>query len=192
MFTLFDLLAIGTVTVCLLIGTSRGLIDELFNFFGWIVSLILARTLASPVADAVLPTMQPRQMAVVCSFVIVFIGARLLQHFVRFALHSAISKAKLTNVNRMLGGLLGILKGILFVCLAVFICSFSNLPYSDDWRNAHTSEFFENMVKSATPMLPEVFADQVHFPARGLNGNSEPPPRKHRRQRPPEVEKLQP
>ncbi|RRD91499.1 CvpA family protein [Conchiformibius steedae] len=191
MFTLFDLLAVGTITVCLLIGTSRGLIDELFNFFGWIVSLILARMLASPVADAVLPTMQPRQMAVVCSFVIVFVGARLLQHFVRFALHSAISKAKLTNVNRMLGGLLGILKGILFVCLAVFVCSFSNLPYSDDWRDAHTSEFFENLVKGATPMLPEVFADQVHFPARDVNGSSEPPPRKPRR-RPPEVEKLQP
>lgn len=189
MFTLFDMLAVGTIVVCLMISTSRGLVSELFDFFGWIVSLLVARMSAATVADSILTMMQPRQMAVMCAFVLVFITVRLFQHFLRFALNSAISKAKLTNINRMLGGVLGTLKGTLFVCLAVLMCSFSKLPQSDDWQNAATSEFFENLVKAGVPVLPDVFADQVHFPARELPDLPDPAPRSRRA---PPVDKLTP
>lgn len=195
MFTVFDLFAVGTILVSMLISTSHGMVAELFDFFGWIISLILARALSSPIADNIMPNMQPRQMAIVCAFVLVFVATRLFQRLLRFALDSAINKAKLTHLNRLLGGILGIMKGVLFVGLAVFFCSFSSLPYSDDWQSAATSRFFEGVVKSATPLLPEAFADQVHFPARDAYNDYEdiePIKKERRRYQKPPVERLTP
>ena len=192
MFTTFDLLALGTVLGCTAISAMRGMISELFDFGGWIVSLILARTFATPAAAVVFPAMQPRAMAVVCSFVLIFILTRLLQHFLRFAFNSAIRNSKLTTgVNRIMGGILGSLKGILFVSIAVFALSFSSLPRSLEWQQAVTAPFFETLVKAAVPYLPEIFADQVHFPREPLEPDE---PKKKRRRPPalPPVEQLSP
>lgn len=190
MFTVFDLFSLGTILLCMVISATRGMVSELFDFGGWIISLILARMLATSVAASVFPSMQPRAMAVVCSFVLVFVVARLLQSLLRFALNSAINKAKLTSLNRMMGGLLGTLKGILFVGIAVFACSFSNLPRTPEWQDAATAEFFETLVKASAPYLPEILADQVHFPQRGLSDDL--PEQRRRKRNSGEVERLVP
>lgn len=165
-FTTFDLLALGTVIACIVVSTMRGMISELFHFCGWIISLLMARLLSAPTATIVFPAMQPRALAVMCSFVLVFMITRILQQALLIILNSAISKAKLTSVNRIMGGILGALKGILFVSIGVFACSFSSLPQEDGWRNAASAPFFESIVNGAIPYLPEIFANQVHFPQR--------------------------
>lgn len=139
-FTTFDIAALLTVLVCLSISAMRGLMGEVVSFVGWIVALILARALAVPVSDVVFTSMNPRPMAVMCAFVLVYIGA----HWHRAAAPSfgfGGEKVKLSGVNRMLGGILGTIKGVLVVGLVVLACSFSNLPQDPEWRNAATAPF---------------------------------------------------
>lgn len=189
-FTTFDLFALGIVIACIVVSTMRGMVSELFHFCGWIISLLMARLLSSPIANVVFPAMQPRALAVMCSFVFVFMIARILQQALLIILNSAINKAKLTSVNRIMGGILGLLKGILFVSIGVFACSFSTLPQEDGWRNAASAPFFESIVNGAIPYLPEIFANQVHFPERNnLDSNSE---EHHSMRHKPSVERLTP
>ena len=125
-FTTFDIAALLTVLVCLSISAMRGLMGEVVSFAGWIVALILARALAVPVSDIVFTSMNPRPMAVVCAFMLVYIVARIAIALLHQVLDLVVKKVKLSGVNRMLGGILGTIKGVLVVGLVVLACSFSN------------------------------------------------------------------
>lgn len=172
-FTTFDLLALGMILTCIVMSAMRGLASELISFGGWLVSLIFARALCVSVGDSLLPNMQPRELATVCAFVLVFIVMQLLMHFLRYTLNRFINFAKLTYLNRALGALVGGLKGLFLVSLAVLVCSFSTIPQKEYWQNAKTSLFFENMAKFAIPYLPSFLGEQVVFPERaGVEGTS--------------------
>lgn len=164
--TTFDLLALGLIAVCVAASAMRGLVGELWNFAGYILSLVLARVLAVPVSETVFPLMSPRPLAVVCAFVLVFVAARVAQHFLHYVFDHIIKTVKLSMVNRILGGCLGALKGVLFVSIIVLACSFSDMPKSPEWRNALTAPFFEQIAALGVPYLPDFLAEQVYFPSR--------------------------
>lgn len=166
-FTTFDIAALLTVLVCLSISAMRGLMGEVVSFVGWIVALILARALAVPVSDVVFTSMNPRPMAVVCAFVLVYIGARIGIVLLHQVLDLVVKKVKLSGINRMLGGILGTIKGVLVVGLVVLACSFSNLPQDPEWRNAATAPFFEHIALMEKDYLPDFLADQVQLPTKG-------------------------
>lgn len=184
-FTTFDIAALLTVLVCLSISAMRGLMGEVVSFVGWIVALILARALAVPVSDVVFTSMNPRPMAVVCAFVLVYIIARIAIVLLHQVLDLVVKKVKLSGVNRMLGGILGTIKGVLVVGLVVLACSFSNLPQDPEWRNAVTAPFFEHIALMEKDYLPDFLANQVQLPSKGnmqaaleAAGASEPAPAK--------------
>lgn len=166
-FTTFDIAALLTVLVCLTISAMRGLMGEVVSFAGWIVALILARALAVPVSDIVFTSMNPRPMAVVCAFVLVYIVARIGIVLLHQVLDLVVKKVKLSGVNRMLGGILGTIKGVLVVGLVVLACSFSNLPQDLEWRNAATAPFFEHIALMEKDYLPDFLANQVQLPSKG-------------------------
>ena len=166
-FTTFDIAALLTVLVCLAISAMRGLMGEVVSFVGWIVALILARALAVPVSDVVFTSMNPRPMAVVCAFVLVYIAARIGIVLLHQVLDLVVKKVKLSGVNRMLGGILGTIKGVLVVGLVVLACSFSNLPQDPEWRNAATAPFFEHIALMEKDYLPDFLANQVQLPSKG-------------------------
>lgn len=168
-FNTFDVAVSMVMLSCILLSTSRGMIDELFDFFGWIFALLLARISASSVASIAFPAMQPESMGVLCAFVLVFITTRIMLHLVNYALHYFIKTTKLSSINRLLGGVLGALKGILFITLGVFVCAFSNLPKSTEWRTAKTSRFFERNVEILASYMPAFLGAQIQFPSRDVN-----------------------
>lgn len=174
-FTLFDMLALGTIVASIAISAMRGLIAELIAFGGWLVALIFARALCVSVADSAFPNMQPREMAVVFSFVLVFVVMRILLHLLDYVLEYFIKFGKLTYLNRALGGIVGLLKGLLFVSLSVLICAFTSLPYKENWQTAKTSRFFERMAGLFVPSLPQFLGEQVVFPPRVGDANYVPP-----------------
>ncbi|XXQ68492.1 CvpA family protein [Neisseriaceae bacterium B1] len=166
MLTTFDFLAIGTVFACLILSAMRGLVRELLDFFGWIGALIMARMFAVSAADTFLPTMTPRELAVVCGFVLVYVVVRIALVLVNHVLDFTLTKTKLTSVNRVLGALVGGVKGVFFVAIAVLVCSFSSLPESDDWKNAVSAPFFEQLASYGIDYLPDFLQDQVVLPSR--------------------------
>lgn len=170
----FDVIVGIIILSCILLSTSRGMIDELFDFFGWIIALLLAKLSANSVAIVVFPSMQPASMGILCGFVLVFIITRIILQLINYALHYFIKTTKLSSINRLMGGLLGAFKGILFVTLGVLVCAFSQLPKSQEWQTAKTSRFFERNVEILASYMPLFLGKQIQFPSRAsdLNLNS--------------------
>ncbi len=161
--TAFDWAALGVIAASMILSAMRGLVGEIVAFTGWIVALLVARVFAVGVADGLLPQMQPRSLAVVCGFVSVYVVARITLALLSRLLEGVLKTAHLSGVNRFLGALLGAIKGVLVMAIAVFLLSFSELPKTQAWRDALSAPFFEQLVLAAKQYLPSFIAEQTAF-----------------------------
>ena len=83
-----------------------------------------------------------------------FFGAWLVQRLLLALTTSALSAAGLGGVNRALGAMFGAVKGILLVTLVVMVCSLTDLPKTEGWRQSFSIPYFEYLAQSAVPYLP--------------------------------------
>ena len=161
---IFDIVALGIIVVCILISMMRGGIAEVASLVIWVVAFLVAKMFAAPFAAVALTSVQPPQFAVAVGFILLFVAAWLVQHFLRSLLTSAVSAIGLGGVNRLLGAVFGAAKGVLIITLAVLVCSFTDLPQTPDWRQAFSAVYCEALAQLAVPYLPPVVADQVQYP----------------------------
>lgn len=163
--TLFDWLAAGIIAACVLTSMWRGFVSELLNLSGWFIAFICARLFAEAFADVAFASMQPRAMAYVCGFIAVFLLTRLAIHFLRTLLNIIIDSTALSGINRIFGALLGGIKGVLFVTLAVLAASLTDLPQHPEWQHAVSAPYFQQLADLALPYLPETFHhSHPHYP----------------------------
>lgn len=168
-FTLFDILTLGSIVACVAMSAMRGIMAEVIAFGGWLISIIVARALCYSVAEGMFPNLQPYEMAVIISFVLIFVCMRIMLYMLNYALDYFIKVANLTYLNRFFGGVVGLFKGLLIVSLTVLACSFTSLPEKESWQTAKTSRFFEHTAQLLAPSLPDFLKQQVSFPPRMEN-----------------------
>ncbi|UOO83154.1 CvpA family protein [Uruburuella testudinis] len=161
---IFDMIAFGVIAICIIISMIRGVITEVTSLLIWVVAFIVAKMFAVPFADFALTSVQPHAFAVVLGFILLFVAAWVVQHFLRSLLTAAVSAVGLGSINRVLGGVFGAVKGVLVVTLAVLVCSFTDLPQSPDWQQSVSAVYFEMLARLAVPYLPPVIAEQVQYP----------------------------
>lgn len=161
--TLFDLLALGFISISAIVSMMRGMVAEVVSMIGWLLALVVAKVMAVPFAQSVLTGIQPAPLAVVVAFVLLFVVVWVVLYFVRSLLSGMVSAMGLGGVNRVLGGVLGAIKGVVLVTLAVLVCAFTDLPKTPQWQQAQTAFVFEALAQLTVPYLPPFVAEQVHY-----------------------------
>lgn len=174
--TTFDFAAFGVIFACIVISALRGLMGEVIAFSGWLIALFSARAFAEEVSQSVFASMHPREMAVVSAFALIYISVRVVLALFSQLVGAVIKKDRLSSVNRLLGGLLGAVKGFVIVSIAVLLCAFSDLPDSPDWQESFSASFFESSALWCKPYLPEFLAKQVAFKHEGFMLDGDMPP----------------
>jgi len=79
------------------------------------------------------------------------------------ALSAIFKKAGLGWLNRFLGALFGVARGLLIVCVIVFLAGLTDIPKDSRWRNAMFSAPIEALVLSLLPWVPESIAKHVKY-----------------------------
>jgi membrane protein required for colicin V production len=74
-----------------------------------------------------------------------------------------IKKIGLNWLNRGLGALFGFVRGLLIVCVLVFLAGLTSLPKDARWTNAMFSAPLEVLVKSMLPWLPQAVTKHVSY-----------------------------
>lgn len=130
----FTILAIATGSF--LLGLIRGMVREIFSLAGWVVSFILARQFGATVSHWLPESLSgPVARLVVASVLLFFlgmVGMALLGHL----LSSAVEKIGIEGVNRVMGGLFGLLRAYLLLVLVLILAGFTPLVTSPDWHSA--------------------------------------------------------
>lgn len=161
--TLFDYAVIIILVASVVISLMRGLVSEILSLASWVVAFVVANAYGAQLAT-MLPAAVPGEVVrTIVGFIALFIGVRIVMGLVSVAISALVSAAGLGLVDRGLGALFGVARGIVFVFAAVIVCGMTSLPQQAFWKEALLSPMAESGVRLVKPMLPVSLAQHVHF-----------------------------
>lgn len=159
----FDYSVLLIIGISIVVSMMRGAVREVLAIVGWVAAIYAAKTYATqlvPLLPADIPT---EQLRILAAYVIVFLGVLLVSSLLTIALSSLIKKIGLNWFNRFLGGFFGLVRGLLIVCVLVFLAGLTSFPKDARWTNAMFSAPLEALVKSALPWVPQTVSKHVKY-----------------------------
>jgi membrane protein required for colicin V production len=162
--TTFDYAVIAVVALSALRGLWRGFLAEVFGLIGWIAAFIIAIRFAPAVAVYV-PSNWPGGALtqwLIAMFAIVAVVMIVVAVF-SIVFERLSAATGLRGVDRSLGMLFGLVRGVMLVLVLVALAGLTELPRQKFWRDALLRPYAEQGVRELKPLLPEALAGYVRF-----------------------------
>jgi membrane protein required for colicin V production len=166
--TSFDWVVLCIVGLSTLFAFLRGVIRELIALIAWILGIVGAVAL-TPTLGATLPdvTGQPAVRYIV-AFAVIVIAALLLGALIAWPLSKAVRAAGLGFVDRFLGSLFGLARGVALMLAFVLVAGLTPLPRTDWWQNAILVPPLVAAVFALRPHLPVELANRLDYSPGGV------------------------
>jgi len=129
--TIADIVILLVIFISLLLGFWRGFVKEAFSLASWVAAVLVAGFFSAPLADlmtGVLANATARRLlASVLLFVLVMFTGALLGNI----MSSLTAKIGLRSVDRALGSVFGLFRGLIIVLLVLFLTR--PFQFSESW-----------------------------------------------------------
>lgn len=153
--TAFDYVVIAIIVLSALRGAWRGLVSELFALVGWVVAFIVAARFADKAAVYVPATWPGGALTQWLVGFVVIATAVLIVSTVGSALLSRLTEVGgLRSVDRGLGLMFGLARGVVIVVILFAAAKFTELPKTAFWRHAMLRPYVVQAVAILAPVLP--------------------------------------
>jgi membrane protein required for colicin V production len=162
MFTAFDYAVMAVIALSALRGAWRGLLSEVFGLIGWIAAFFIACRcvgLVVPYIPANWPGGALTQWVI--AFAAIAIGVVLVASVANALLARLVEVSGLGGVDRSLGLMFGLARGVILVVLLVALAGLTELPQQEFWRHALLRPYAEQGVRELKSLLPQPLADYV-------------------------------
>lgn len=141
----------------------RGLLKEVLSLLGWVAAFVVANAYGAELA-LLLPEIIPgNTLRLIMGFIVLFIGVRLLMSLLTMAVDSVVTASGLKVIDRGLGALFGLGRGIVIVLAVALLCGMTAIPQQPFWRDALLSPLVESAARTVQQFLPGDFIRQVKF-----------------------------
>lgn len=165
--TAFDWSVIGVVALSVLLAYVRGFTRELIALLAWVLGFFAAVAF-SPIVGAWLPELGESPVArYLIAFAGILVAALVLGALVAWPLSSVIRKSGLGFVDRFLGALFGIARGVVAVLAFVLVAGITSLPRQDWWQNAALAPALVAAATTFAPWLPSAWAERLDYSRQG-------------------------
>lgn len=161
--TAFDYAVLTIVGLSVIFSVMRGMVKEVLSILGWVAAFYVGRTYTNqllPMMPADIPT---ESLRILAAFLVLFLATLLLSTLLAIAISAVFKKIGLGWLNRLLGAFFGVFRGLLIICILVFLAGLTELPKDARWKNAMFSSPIEALVISMLPWLPEGIAKHVKY-----------------------------
>lgn len=161
--TSFDYAVLIIVGLSIILSVMRGLVREVLAILGWVAAFYVAKTYTNqllPMMPADIPT---ESLRILAAFVVLFFATLLVASLLAIALSAIFGKLGLGWINRLLGALFGVARGLLIVSVIVLLAGLTDFPKDARWRNAMFSAPIEALVISALPWVPDTIAKRIKY-----------------------------
>jgi len=161
--TSFDYVALAIIGLSIILSVMRGFFREALAILGWIAAFVTAKTYANQILPMMPEDIPTESLRILAAFLVLFFATLLVATLLAIALSSIFKKMGLGWLNRLLGAFFGLARGILIVCIVVFLAGLTELPSDARWRNAMFSAPLEALVISMLPWVPISIAKHVKY-----------------------------
>lgn len=154
--TLTDGVLGGILLLSLIVGAWRGLVVELMSLTGWVASFVLAQWLAGDVTQW-LPVWKEAavQLRYALSFVLVFVVGMFAAALVSWLLRKVVDTAGLRPVDRSLGGIFGLVRGMVVLLVLAVVVHLTGMRTQAWWLDSRVTPMLEVLLAGIKPVLPQ-------------------------------------
>jgi membrane protein required for colicin V production len=135
-----------------LLGVWRGVVREVMSVLAWVIGVVLAGRFAADLAQ-LLPIngdLLPHAVAWVLVLLVVLIAAGLLAR----VLKQLLSVAGLGLVDRLLGGVFGLVRGTMVLMLIVLLIGLTPFKKYPIWTSSQVVPLAQLLLEFVKPVLP--------------------------------------
>ena len=157
MLTAVDWILLAVLGLSMLLGLWRGLVQEVLSLAGWVAAFFVAQIYA-PQAAAWLPMEGSSQMLrYAAGFVAVFIAVLIATVLVSFVIKKLVSAVGLGPLDRLLGSLFGLLRGLVILLAVTVVVGMTPMRESEAWQHAQGAQWLQQFLHVLKPVLPAEF-----------------------------------
>lgn len=161
--TLLDIIVLLVLLLTVVRGLMRGMIDTLFSLVAWVLAFMLGKWGALMVAPLLPIGVENPAIRYFAGFAVIFlvvlIGVLLLGH----VLASLVKAVGLGSADKVLGGVLGLTKGLVILIGLTLAAGLTSLPRTDFWKQAAVSGSLQTMAVFSLPLVPANMAKYIRF-----------------------------
>jgi membrane protein required for colicin V production len=161
--TAFDLIVIGIVGLSTVFAFWRGLIRVVMSLVGLVAAVLAAIHLAPSAANLLLMLSDNPVTRYLVAFALIFIVVVLICGLLGWMLSRAIRAVGLGFVDRLLGAVFGVARGVLIAVIAVLLAGLTTLPRQEWWQNATFAQPLVIAALSLRPWLPQALAQRLDY-----------------------------
>src|SRR5688572_26264881 len=161
--TPLDYAVLAVVGLSVVISVWRGAVREVLALAAWILAFFAGQAYAGAVAAYLPASLESEPLRLLTGFAVVFLLVLLLTSLVAVAISTVLRSAGLGPVDRGLGAIFGLARGMLVVIILVLLCGLTAFPRTPAWRDAMLSAPLEAAASSVVPLLPYELARRISF-----------------------------
>jgi membrane protein required for colicin V production len=141
------------MVVSVVVAASEGFFHQAFGIAGLILGYLLAAWQYQHLADRFAPHLKSPWLGEIAAFVLIFVGVLLVAGIAGRTVRWAMKEAGLSFFDRVLGGLLGLLKGALFV--SVILMGMTAFTPTSSWlEGSELAPYFLVVGRAAIWLAP--------------------------------------
>lgn len=155
---LTDWVLLAVLALSLLVGLWRGLVFEVLSLVGWLAAFFMAQWFAPDVAHWLPLSTASAPVRFAAAFILTFVGAVFLAGLIAALLKKLVAAVGLRPVDRVLGGLFGVVRGLVLLLAATVAIEMTPLHTSSWWQESRGAPWLSAALQGLKPALPAQFA----------------------------------
>ncbi|MGQ0547749.1 MAG: CvpA family protein [Betaproteobacteria bacterium] len=158
-----DIAILGVLAASVAWGIWRGFVREVISLAGWVLAFLAANAVAGPLGDALPTSISSPEVRVLAAFLIVFIFTLSLATIVGMLLSKLLKAAGLGGLDRTLGGLFGLARGVVILLAIAIAAGLTAAPRQPLWKESVGAGMLQRTVLQLKPWLPPRLADRLRY-----------------------------
>jgi membrane protein required for colicin V production len=161
--TWLDYGILAVLAVSMVWSALRGVVREIVSLGGWIIAFLAANLFAGPLAAHLPQAIPGDTLRTLAAFLAIFILALICSALVGMLMSKLVSAVGLGPLDRALGALFGIARGLLLVLVAVIAAGLTSAPQQAWWKESMSGGPLKRAALALKPWLPDSFAQRLRY-----------------------------
>lgn len=169
--TAFDFVVIGIVGLSTLDAFARGFVRVVASLVAWVVAVLAAIHLSTPIGRLLPEFGGSPAGRYIFAFALIVVAVLIVGALVGWLLSRLVRAIGLGFLDRLLGAMVGVARGVLIAVLGVLLAGLTGLPRQDWWQNAYFAPPLVASALSLRTWLPKPWAERLDY---GKSGRPAP------------------
>lgn len=161
--TVFDYIVLAGIALSVLLGFWRGVVSEVLALAAWVLAVVLGKLFSPRMAPELARWIPDSGLQYLAAFALIAIVVLLLASVIRLLLSGLLRAVGLGLIDRFLGAIFGLARGVLVLLAVVAAGGLTAAPKQAWWHDSMFAPPLETAVVAVKPWLPRDWASKIRY-----------------------------